>query len=365
MKKNMLLVWCLLAVFGYRASFSQTIPATTRPTGFQWLGSLPSDELYSTKAMRISAGHGVIVKEHSMLVSDDGGRSWTQLRNTRSSADISSAWLTPSLHLLRLSDESLLVSDKPSSAAKAIPLKEEEVSYLAAAATENLQQMFLVGGRSVTTTAQQLETLPQYAHDPTTGSLRMIVPVISVSSDHGKTWQMVGMEKAIGYLDSVKVVDKDAIAWGPYAVFASTDNGKSWKLMKLDIPDGEEDAYPVSGVIVADRVYISLKNGRLLRGEIDGQSLKPSSRLPSAIGQLTFTGPCVGFGISPSPKNDEDVLMETENGGEAWVPILRAKKIVALTADGTEIYGATDNRAFRLHSVGKLSSGHCGTPAKY
>jgi len=56
--------------------------------------------------------------------------------------------------------------------------------------------------------------------------------------------------------------------------------------------------------------------------------------------------------------------METENGGETWTPILRAKKIVALTASGSEIYGATNNRAFRLHSVGKLPTGHCGTSAE-
>jgi len=364
MKKKMLFVSYLLAIVGCSAVFSQAIPSTTRPAGFQWLGSLPSDLLYSTKAMRVSGNRGVIVKEHSTSISSDGGRTWTRLRNTGPSVDISSAWLTHSLQSLRLSDESLLVSDTRSATVQGIPLKEENVSYLATAATETLHQMFLVGGRSVATTAQQLEILPQYAHDPTTASPRMIVPAVSVSSDHGKTWQMVGTEKAVGYLDSVKVVDKDAIAWGPYAVYASLDTGKSWKLMKMDISDGEEDAYPVSGAIVADRAYISLKNGRVLSGEIDGQLLKSLARLPSAIGQLTFTNSCVGFGISPSTTNDEDVLMETENGGETWTPILRAKKIVALTASGSEIYGATNNRAFRLHSVGKLPTGHCGTSAE-
>jgi hypothetical protein len=189
----------------------------------------------------------------------------------------------------------------------------------------------------------------------------MIVPVISVSSDYGKTWQTIGMEKAVGYLDSVKAIGKYEIAWGPYVVYASTDTGKSWKLMKMDIPYGEEDAYPVSGAIVANRAYISLKNGRLLSGEIGGQSLEPFSRPPSAIGQLMFIGSCVGFGIAPSTTNDEDVLMETKNGGETWFPILRAKKIVSLTSDGPEVFGATQNRAFRFQSGGKLSSESCGT----
>jgi photosystem II stability/assembly factor-like uncharacterized protein len=192
----------------------------------------------------------------------------------------------------------------------------------------------------------------------------MIVPVISVSSDHGKTWQTIDLEKAVGYLDSVKADDKNEIAWGPYAVYVSTSNGKSWKLMKMNIPDGEEDAYPVSGTIVADRAYISLKNGRLLSGEIGGQSLEPLSRLPSSIGQLTFTGPCLGFGIAPSTTSDEDVLMETRNGGEAWLPVLRAKKIVALTSEGPEVFGATQNRAFRFQSGDKLSSEGCGTRTK-
>jgi photosystem II stability/assembly factor-like uncharacterized protein len=364
MKNTMSPAWHLLAVAGFMATFSQAIPANLRPAGFQWLGNLPSDDLYSTKAMRVSGYRGVIVKEHSTLISNDGGRSWTRLNNTGPSEDISSAWLTPSLQLLRLSDDSLLVSDTPVAAVEAIPFKEEDVSYLATAATEGLHQMFLVGGRSVATTAQQLETLPQYAHDPTTASPRMIVPAVSVSSDDGKTWQTVGMEKAVGYLDSVKVVDEDVIAWGPYAVYVSTDTGKSWKLMKLDIPDGEEDAYPISGAIVAYRVYISLKNGMLLSGRIDGRSLKSLTRSPSAIGQLIFTSSCVGFGISPSTTKDEDVLMETENGGEAWTPVLRANRIVALTASGSEVYGATDNRAFRLHSDDNLPSGHCAAAAE-
>lgn len=362
MKKNMLALLYLFAVGGCMAASSQAIPSTTRPSGFQWLGSLPVDELYSTRAMKFEGNRGVIIREHSTLISNNEGHSWSRLRNTDSTADISSAWATPSLHLLRLSDDSLLVSDTPGAEAKRIPLREENVSYLAAAAPETLEQIIVVGGRSVTTTAQQLAMLPQYAHDPTTASPRMIVPAISISSDHGKTWKTADMEKAIGYLDSVKVAGKDEIAWGPYAVYVSTDNGKSWRLMKMDIPDGEEEAYPVSGAIVADHVYISLKSGRLLSGEIDGQSLKSLARLPSAIGQLTFSTSCAGFGISPSTTSDEDVLMGTENGGETWTPILRAKKIVALTVSGSEIYGATDNRAFRLHSADNLPSGHCGTP---
>ncbi len=346
-------------VVGCSAALSQAIPSTTRPAGFQWLGSLPSDLLYSTKAMRIYGNSGAIVKENSILISNDRGRSWSQSKNAGSSVNILAAWLTPSSHLLRLSYEQLFFSDVPSAEVKAIPLKEAEVSYLAVAATDTLQQILLVGGESVMTTARDLETLPQFAHGPTTASPTMIVPVISVSSDHGQTWQKVGLEQAVGYLDSVKVFDKDGIAWGPYAVFASTDAGKSWKRMKMDTPAGEEEAYPVSAAIVDDRVYISLKNGRLLSGEISGQTLRPFARSSSAVGQLTFINSCVGFGISPSTTNDEDVLMETSNGGKVWNPLLRAKKIVALTADGSEIYGAVYDRAFRFHSGVKQLSGPC------
>ncbi len=358
MKKNSLLVSYLLTVVGCMAAFSQAIPATARPVGFQWLGNLPIDELYSTKAMKIDGNRGAIIKEHATLTSIDGGRSWSQLRKG-SSVDVSSAWLTPSLHSLRLSANSLLVSDAPGAKATVIPLKGENVSYLAAAASETLQQMFLVGGRSVATTKQELEELPQYARDPTTAQPRMIIPMISVSSDYGKTWQAMSLEKGVGYLDSVKVAGSNELAWGPYAVYASTDSGKSWKTMKMNTPDGEEEAYPVSGAIVADRVYVSLKNGRLLSGQIGGEPLMPFSRPPSAIGGLTFIGSCMGFGIAPSTTNDEDVLMETKNGGETWFPILRAKKIVALTSSGSEVFGATQNRAFRFQSAAGLSSGRC------
>jgi hypothetical protein len=354
----------LLMLVGCTAAFSQTTPATPRPAGFQWLGSLPVDELYSTKTMRIDGNRGAIIREQFTLISSNGGRSWSQLRKASQSVDLSSAWLTPSLHSLRLSADSLLVSDAPDAVTKVIPLKEENVSYLAVAASGTLQQIFLVGGRSVATTKQQLGELPQYARDPTTAQPRMIIPMISVSSDYGKTWQAIGLEKAVGYLDSVKVDGSNELAWGPYAVYASTDSGKSWKLMKMDTPDGEEDAYPVSGAIVAGSAYVSLKNGRLLRGPISGESLKPFSRPPSSIGQLTFTSSCTGFGISPSTTNDEDVLMETKNGGEAWFPILRAKKIVALTSSGSEVFGATQNRAFRLPSGNSYSGDSCGSRAQ-
>lgn len=350
MKKNILLGCCLLIFAECVAAFSQAMPATNRPTGFQWLGNLPVDELYSTKVMRIDGNRGAIIREQFTLISSDGGHSWSQLRKASLSFDVSSAWLTPSLHSLRLSADSLLVSAAPGAETKVIPLKEKNVSYLAATASGTLQQMILVGGRSVATTKHQLEELPQYARDPTTAQSRMIMPMISVSSDYGKTWQTIDLEKAVGYLDSVKVDGSNELAWGPYAVYASTDSGKSWKLMKMATPDGEEDAYPVSGAIVADQAYVSLKNGRLLRGQIGGESLKPFSRPPSSIGQLTFTGSCTGFGIAPSTTNDEDVLVETKDGGETWFPILRAKKIVALTSDGSEVFGATQNRAFRFPS---------------
>ena len=359
MKKRSLLV-SLLIVVGCTAAFSQVIPATTRAAGFQWLGNLPIDELYSTKAMKMDGNRGVIIREHATLNTIDGGRSWSQLRKTSSSVDVSSAWLTPSLHSLRLSPDSLLVSEAPGAETRVIPLKEENVSYLSAASTETLQQMFLVGGRSVATTKQEFEELPQYSRDPTAAQPRMIIPMISVSGDYGKTWQAMGLEKAVGYLDSVVVAGSKELAWGPYAVYASTDSGKSWKLMKIDTPDGEEDAYPVSGAIVADRVYVSLKNGRLLSGQMGGESLKPFSRLPSAIGQLTFVGSCTGFGIAPSTTNDEDVLMETKDSGEIWFPVLRAKKIVALTSSGSEVFGATQNRAFRLKAGDDHVGESCG-----
>ena len=364
MKKKSLLASYVLMIFGCTAAFSKGIPAATPPAGFQWLGNLPVDELYSTKAMKIDGNRGAIIREKATLTSIDGGRSWTQLRKGSSSVEVSSAWLTPSLHSLRLSAGSLLVSDTPGAETKVIPLKEENVSYLATAASETLQQMFLAGGRSVAATKKDLEELPQYARDSTTAQPRMIIPMISVSGDHGKTWRAMGLEKAVGYLDSVLVAGGDELAWGPYSVYASTDSGKSWKLMKMYTPDGEEDAYPVSGAIVADQVYVSLKNGRLLRGQIGGDSLKPFSKPPSAIGQLTFISSCIGFSIAPSTTNDEDILMETKNGGETWFPILRANRIVTLTSSGSEVFGATQSRAFHLQSAAGLSSGNCKSRTK-
>jgi photosystem II stability/assembly factor-like uncharacterized protein len=349
-KKNIFVVLGLLTVVWRVAAFSYASPESTQPVGLQWLGHVPEDNLYSTRAMRIYGNRGVIVKENSVLISNDGGESWSELRRMVSPSDISSAWLTPSLHMLRLSDNLLFVSDTPDGKTRNISLDKSSVTYLAAAATEALQQIFVVGGRSVIITAQKLETVPQFATDPTTASPRMIVPIISVSNDHGQTWQRTDLDRAVGDLDSVAVADKNVIAWGPYAVYASTNAGKSWKLMTRDIPDLEEEAYPVSAAIIADHAYISLKNGRLLGGEIAGKSLKPIATLSNAIGQLTFTSPCVGFGILSSTTSDGDVLMETRRGGLAWTPVLRTRKLLALTSDGSEVYGITNDRVFRFDS---------------
>lgn len=359
MRKTAALAWTLTASIGLVPLISHAAPPTLPVTGFQWLGALALGDLYSTKAMGIYGKRGVIVKEHDTLISTDGGRSWAREKNIRSSENIKSASVTPSLDLLRLSDDFLITKAASGGRTRRLPLKATEVSYLGAAATEGLQQIFLVGGKSVATSAQRLETLPQYAQDPTTGSPRMIMPLVALSVDGGKTWKVANLEGSVGYLDRVEVSGHDVIAWGPYAVYVSGDGGISWKLLKISIPDGEEDAYPVSASIFQDKILVSLKNGRLLIGEISGNALRPFVRLPSGIGQIVFATSCVGLGISPSPTEDADLLMETLNGGEAWSPILRAKKIVTLTVSGSDIYGATDRRAFRLHVDEKLLNRRC------
>lgn len=359
MKKSALLFCTLLAVIGCMTSSSEGVSAGDRPTGFQWLGTLPADDNYSTKVMRLNGPHGAIIKDSVILVSNDGGRSWLRLRNAGSPIDVIYAWLTPSLQLLRLSDKDLLMSASPEEAGKQLKSQQPEISYLATAATENFKQILLVGGRSVRISSQRLEALPQYARDPTTESPRMIVPAISVSGDSGLTWEMTKLPNTVGYLDSVKIVGDDAIAWGPYAVYASTNAGKSWQIMKMNIPVDEEEAYPIAAAISGNQVLVSLKNGRLLIGELGDASLEPLAKLSNAIGQLTFTSSCVGFGVSLSTTAEEDALMKTENGGKTWAAIFLSKNIVALAASGSTLYGATRDHAFRLQPHNEFSGKTC------
>jgi hypothetical protein len=158
------------------------------------------------------------------------------------------------------------------------------------------------------------------------------------------------------------------VAWGSYAVYSTTNTGFSWKLVEMNIPGNDEEAYPISASIAGDRLVVSLKNGWILEGSITETALSSVAHLSNLLGPLVFVNSCTGFGVSSekSPKSgryEVDVLMKTEDGGATWTPVLHAKKIVALSVEGTYLYGVSYDRVFRIDLSGNQSTQSCGAPA--
>jgi hypothetical protein len=154
------------------------------------------------------------------------------------------------------------------------------------------------------------------------------------------------------------------VAWGPYAVYSTTNTGLSWKLI-YDSGEGDE-SNPTFASITGDRLVVSLKDGRILEGSINDPALSSVAHLSNPLGPLTFVNLCTGFGVSseknPKSGREVDVLMKTEDGGKTWTPVLHSKKIVALSVEETYLYGAGYNRVFRIDLSRNQSTQSCGAP---
>jgi photosystem II stability/assembly factor-like uncharacterized protein len=328
-----------------------------------WLGDLPSDEYYSTRLLSLSGDQGVAVTEDTVLGSDDGGRNWkVKAKKSEVPGTISDAWLGSSNRLFLLSGGTLFESSDLGPTWKPMDTVQDRVSYLAITGDRTRKRVVLVGEKSVSITRTQLAELPKYAQDSSSSSPSMVVPAISISSDEGRTWRSIQLPKAVGYLDGVKISGAYGVAWGPHAVYASTDGGISWKLMNMDVPGDEEEAYPVSAAITAEKFRISLKNGRILAGSITGHNLSTIAQLHAPLGHLIFFDQCTGFGVTSEGglnTGREDALVKTEDGGITWNQVLNSKKIVALSSGASDLYGATADRVFRIAVIIGKETGSC------
>lgn len=342
-------------------------PLKTNASTILWLGALPHDEFYSARFLDIKEKNGILVTRSTILVSNDSGVNWdieAHVNGPEALQGIIGAWRSSTDDLYLLSDSKSLQTGGAGLPVTIIPAHVSNQSYMDINGDTKARTVIVVGAKNIPVTKDRFAELPHYAQGSDATSPSVAVPIIAISNDHGKTWESVNLPKAIGYLDGVKESDQDVVAWGPYAVYASTDGGQSWNLMTMDVPDHEEDSYPISASIIGDQLYVSLKNGRILAGAITGHRLSSVTHLSRALSNLTFFNACTGFGVSsedrPKVHQEEDVLMETQDGGKTWISVVHARRIVALAADDTELYGASFDRMFRIHVDRGTGSSGCG-----
>jgi len=346
---------------------SASTQLNTNASAIQWLGALPQDEFYSARFLAIEEDNGILVTRSTILVSKDGGVNWSveaHVRGQESLHGIIGAWRSSPDDLYLLSDSKSIETTGVGLPVTLIPANVGSRSFMDITGNSRAHTVIAVGSDSTPVSKDRFAQLPHYAQGADANSPSMSVPIIALSNDHGRTWELVNLPKAIGYLDGVKESAQNVVAWGPYAIYASTDRGKSWNLMTMDVPDDEEDSYPVSASIIGDQLYVSLTNGRILAGTITDHKLSAVAHLSRALSNLTFFDACTGFGVSsedrPKAHQEEDVLMETQDGGKTWNSVVHTRRIVALAADDTELYGASFDRIFRIQVDGGARSAGCG-----
>jgi hypothetical protein len=324
-------------------------------TRLSLLGSVPTDELYSTRALSIRGKKGVLIREDRILLSEDGGSNWTTQTKRDKRSPVShfvGVWVSSESTLFATPGDVLFESiDTGKTWNRTKMIHHASEGMLAVGGSNDGNLVIVVGERSVPISDQAWVELPHYAQG--NAKDREEVPAVWVSSDGGHDWLAARLPRADGFLDGVAVSGSSVLVWGPYCAYASLDGGKSWRLLKFDIPEEEEEAYPISGAIAGSRLWISLKNGRLMTGRIGQTKLSTQTQLAPVTGNLVFVNSCVGIATTSSGTakdgNEEDILIGTENGGRTWTPVMHSSRIVALTADSTAFFGVTEDHVFQIH----------------
>jgi hypothetical protein len=344
----------LLALSLVRVVAAQT-PTQTEATNMpvRWLGKLPADEFFSTRLLNIHGGNGILVTRDGIFQSSNGGSNWNKLDThlRTEPGGIIDAWLSSPTRLFLLSESSPLKKSASLSITLLSP-KMGSMSYFAVGGNGQSGKIVLVGGEGISVTKDRFATLPLYAQDSIGNSPGMTIPVISTSNDEGKTWHSAKFRQAMGYLDGINISGDSGVAWGPYEIFVSSDQGSSWRRAKIDISNSEEDAYPVSASIVGSTAFVSTKSGLFLKGSVVEGRFSTISHISSPLTDLVFVNEQIGYGVFPSDqpkeKREESQLVRTENGGITWAPILKTRRIVALSASHHGLCGASYDQLFCL-----------------
>jgi photosystem II stability/assembly factor-like uncharacterized protein len=323
------------------------------------LGRLVPDTDDPTVALRIIGQKGLLIRAQSIWITGDAGRTLSTTAKATGNvgpASFQTAWPKDIADILMLSEGFVYETDDSGRTwSRRTALPGSTADFLAIAGEDSGTWVTIVGSLSTPISRKELSELPKYADDvsSTQQSPRMLVPAIITSHDHGNTWQVVDLPKAIGPLDSIAISGNSALALGPYAVLISSDKGMTWSAAETGAWDREEEAYPLSATIFGNRMWVSLKNGTLLSGETSKRRLSLVSKSHNPLIELEFTSPCTGFAIQ------DDHLITTGDGGVTWRRLTSLQGVVAYYATQARVFAATGHAIEEIDLWHSASSDGC------
>lgn len=336
----------LLAIIGLTVARSSDISVLAR---------LPTDADDSTIALRMWGKDGLLVRAHSIWSTHDEGRRWelTAAPVPRTGPrSFEAIWLRTYANIFALSDGSVFCSSNQGREwTRKSALSTSAGIFEALRGDDGGTWTVSVGHRSVPIPTNSLASIPKYANDigSTSELPRKLVPAL-VISDRAGTWKSVSWTAGLGPLDRVVVNGSLAVALGPYIVLATADKGSSWFAPKESgISQGEEEAYPLSAAISQNQIWVSLKNGVILTGDISKREITFLAKSKGPLDDLTFVDSCVGYAL----RDNELVL--TPDGGRSWQDLTHSKAVMAFSISQSAIIAVTHDQVLQvaLHSAGK------------
>jgi len=339
----------LLSMRGFAEPYSHSGKQVNSLSEVSILGRITSDGDDPTVTLYIWENQGLLIRMHSIWSTGEGGRSWKlmgQVSQHRGPSSFEAVWPRNKTDIFALAGGSVFESTNQGRDWKrkgAIP--GSIGSFRAMAGDDEEKWLVSAGQRSVPTSQKNLSSLPKYANDvaSTSQAPRMFIPAISIAEDDGQIWQSAPLPKEIGALDRVVVSGSFAIAIGPYTVLTTTNKGRSWLAPKEIGVGDEEEAYPLSAAIFGKRLWVSLKNGTLLTGDISKQELAVVSKSAVPLEDLRFTDSCRGFALR------ENNLATTADGGITWREVTHSKDVLAMSVSRSGIFAATHDQVLRIN----------------
>ena len=314
-------------------------PQGTAAVKITVLGNRPFNGGVYLGALRVFGQDALLIDDDHIWQSLDGGHTWMQSASARklgAPTSFSGAWLEGPAHVSTISDEGVVFESADAGRVwnRLGSIARPSGEFLAVAGDRTANRLVAVGSRSVPRSRAYADGVPKYAED-VSSVLRMLIPAIVTSKDAGKTWQSALLPSAIGNLDTIIVTGNSAIALGPYSVEATTDGGESWHLMRQSRGQSEEEGYPTSAAIWGDQVWVGLKNGFLLKGQIRGRTLGVVSKASFPWGNLIFRDPCEGYAIIG------DDISRTADGGVTWQTLTHSGDIEVMAESSAGIFAVT------------------------
>jgi photosystem II stability/assembly factor-like uncharacterized protein len=353
MRAFKLLAFAAIGLSTYVAfsGFAESSRWRSENTFFQMsvLGQLAPDDDDPTVMLRMWGHEGLLIRAHSIRVSHDEGHNWElagRVSATQGPKSFQEVWIRNDRGIYALVDGSVLESSSQGREWKETGKIARTIGNFTGINGDNDESwMVSVGQRSVRIPKESLSSLPKYANDvaSTSKDPRMLIPAIAISDENGKVWRPARVPKEIGPLYQVIVSGVSAVALGPYAILTTNDKGQSWSSPKLVGLENREESYPVSATIVGQQVWISLKNGVLLMGDISKHELFILSNSVGPLEDLRFADSCAGFALRAGN------VVGTTDGGTTWSELAHSGNAVALCLWGSDAAAmATHSQVVRV-----------------